>query len=158
MQNHRRVFLSAFLAMLLVTTYARNEVWKAPLVLWEDVTNRQPQKARSYNYLGSAYKSAKLYEKALRQFRRALLYDPELVEAHFNIADIYYQLHWVEQAIEQYKYTINLAPDYEKAHYNIGVIYLERGMKFDAYREFTATLNINPEHEGAKMFLRYLDG
>lgn len=158
MQNPRGTVLSAILLFLLAAASARNHVWNDPLALWENVVSRQPHKARSYNYLGSAYKGARQFEKALEQFQRALLYDPELVEAHFNIADIYYQLRLVDRAIERYRYTIDLAPDFEKAHYNLGVIYLERGMKLEAYREFTATLYINPGHGEARMFLRYLDG
>ncbi len=53
----------------------------------EKATESSPD-SRSYNNLGNAYFRSKQFDSALSAYRKALSFDPELPEAHFNIAAI----------------------------------------------------------------------
>ena len=69
-------------------TYQRNLVWKTPVTLWEDNAKKSPNKARVHGNLGKAYLDAKEYEKARREFEKAIALNPRLLGAYDNLAVI----------------------------------------------------------------------
>ncbi len=60
--------LALIVFLLAGTTYARNNVWKDEISLWQDVVQKSPQKERAHRNLGLAYRSKGLTDKAIDQY------------------------------------------------------------------------------------------
>src|SRR5260221_13826619 len=58
--------------------------------------------ARLHNFLGICYNRTNRTLKAVREFQRALELDPQLAEAHLNLAYAHQLLHHAKAAHEEY--------------------------------------------------------
>ena len=65
------------------------------------------------NYLGVCYDQTKRTAGAVQEYQRAIALDPNLGEAHLNLADAYRRLRR-PQALEEYKTACELEPDFCK--------------------------------------------
>src|SRR4051812_14279244 len=72
-------------------------------------------------------------EQAAAMYRKALDYDPELVAALINLANIHYTHHEVVEAQALYERAIALEADFFEAHFNLGNIHHDHG-EYDAAR------------------------
>jgi len=59
--------------------------------------------AKLFNFLGIAYSRTNRQRKAVETYQRALQIDPQMAEAHLNLAYAYEQLHKSTQAGVQYQ-------------------------------------------------------
>jgi len=81
-------------------------------ICWEAL-RRNPHDARAHFELGEAFNEN--YDKnqkseALSSYREAIIFDPNMVEAHFKIASIYRILNQFDEAISSYSRVIALDP------------------------------------------------
>ena len=82
--------LAMSVLMLTGATYARNNVWKDELTLWEDTKSKSPMKARPHNNLGYAYGKQKRIPEAIAEFETAVQLAPEYLDALYNLAQLYF--------------------------------------------------------------------
>jgi hypothetical protein len=68
------VVLICFLA---ATSMQRASLWRDPVLLWQDATNKAPNKSRCWNNLGMAYLNAKRDRGAVAAFENAIRLDPQ---------------------------------------------------------------------------------
>lgn len=127
------------------STYARNNVWRSEVSLWEDAVRKSPSKARVHNNLGSVYQHEKFTEKAIEHYRTAIRLDPGFEMAYVNLGTVYSEKGLNEQAIEQYRTAISLNPDYANAHYNLGMAYGSQGMTDKAIEQYRTAIGLDPE-------------
>ncbi len=98
---------------------------------------------------GKLEESAAAHEKALE-------IDPQLVQAHINLIELYGRLSQFEKAEEHYRAAIRLNSSSAESYYNYGVLLLsaeEFQLAEDAFRK---TIEINPYYSGAHNNLGYL--
>jgi len=89
--EQRRLFHACILALLIVMgyfTWARNNIYRSEVALWEDTILRSPNKARCYNNLGFAYALEGRYEKAKEAYMRASDLDPDFRLAKNNLRKV----------------------------------------------------------------------
>jgi tetratricopeptide (TPR) repeat protein len=151
-------FLAFIIVILTGTTYARNMIWKDPVVLWEDVVSKSPEKARPHNNLGEAYWEKGFKDKAFEQYSIALKLDPLFPQALTNIANMYRERGELNRALQHYQMAIMLAPTYTNAYFNLGLFYLQKNDSLNAYNAFKRMLEINPADMRARQFLNYISG
>jgi tetratricopeptide (TPR) repeat protein len=95
-------------------------------------------------------------EEAAAAHERALEIDPNLVQAHINLIELYGELGQFDKAEEHYRAAIRLDPGYAESYYNYGVL-LVRVEKFQlAEGAFRKTIEINPYYAPAYNNLGYL--
>ena len=70
-----------------------------------------------YNELGNAYLKLERYEEAEAAFKDALKIKPNLVNAHYRLADAYLRQNKIDEGLEELKKIIELAPDSQEAKY-----------------------------------------
>ena len=80
--------VGALALALVITTFARNNVYRSEIALWEDTARHSPAKARVFNNLGFAYQSANRREDARKAYVRALELDPDYLKAENNLREL----------------------------------------------------------------------
>jgi tetratricopeptide (TPR) repeat protein len=150
--------LAVIILILTATTYARNMIWKDPVVLWEDIVSKSPEKARPHNNLGQAYWTKGFKDKAFEQYSIAVKLNPMFPQALTNIANMYRERGELNRALQHYQMAIMLAPTYTNAYFNLGLLYLQKSDTVNAYNAFKLMLEINPADMRARKFLNYISG
>jgi tetratricopeptide (TPR) repeat protein len=137
-------FLVAIVIVLSGTTYARNNVWKDEIPLWEDVVSKSPNKLRGHNNLGSAYMSKGLIDKAITHYEAAVTLEPDDLEAHYNLGNAYSARGLFEKAVMHYETAITLRPDSVYAVNNLANVYLHQGLMDKAGELYKRAIRLNP--------------
>jgi len=75
---------AAVTAGLCVLTFNRNELWRSPVLLWQDAVAKSPYKARVYANLGTALHQDGRLVEALEHYCKALALDPTSRQAEAN--------------------------------------------------------------------------
>lgn len=65
------------------------EKYDAAKLLLEDIIAEAPRTMEAYIHLGNACANLGKYDEAIESFKKALLVDPNYVEAYFSIGSIY---------------------------------------------------------------------
>jgi len=128
-----------------VTSFQRNEVWRDPLLLWQDAAAKSPNKARPFNNLGTIYLTEiKDYPAAIENFERALEIQPEMGEALVNLGTAQTKLGKTSEAIANYKRAIELFPNRVAPKANLGKIYFLNNRLEEAKVSFEDAIATDP--------------
>ncbi|MEO7192935.1 MAG: tetratricopeptide repeat protein [Vicinamibacterales bacterium] len=92
-------------------------------------------------------------DAAAAAYRRAALFDPELVPAIVNLANIYYERDELVEAEALYEKAVRLDPDCFEAHFNMGNIHHDLGRFGEAIAAYRAALAISPAYPDAHFYL-----
>jgi tetratricopeptide (TPR) repeat protein len=92
-------------------------------------------------------------DAAASAYRRAVLFDPRLVPALVNLANIYYERDELIEAEALYEKAIRLDPDCFEAHFNIGNIYHDMARFPEAVTAYREALAINVAYPEAHFYL-----
>ncbi len=127
-----------------VLTYARNEVWRDEIRLWNDVVAKSPNKSRGHFKLGLILGKKGRFDEAIREFQTALKLEPNQARVHNNLALIYASQGKLDDAIKEYQIALTINPKDAVVHYNLGILFARMQRLDDAVREFQITLSLNP--------------
>jgi chromosome segregation ATPase len=104
-----------------------NEELEHKIALLKDATRKE--RANLYYYLALAYTQAKVYEEAMKAYKRSLQYEPDNAQAHYNLGLLYQHYKGDSQrAIQHLRQYMKLnpeGPDYKKAEYLIKTLQKE---------------------------------
>ncbi len=92
-------------------------------------------------------------EEAAAAYRKALEYDPYLVAAIINLANIHYSRDELAEAQALYERAIGLESDFFEAHFNLGNIYHDLGRFSEAQACYRESLRLNPFYADAHFYL-----
>ena len=95
-----------------------------------DASNDNRKEANRFFSIGEIYQEQGQYQKAAKQYEKAVNADSEYAEAYSNLGYCYRKQGMFDLAVKTYKRAINLKPDLAEAHEYIGEAYAEMG-KFD---------------------------
>jgi tetratricopeptide (TPR) repeat protein len=101
---------------------------------------------------GNADDEAKLEEAAMA-YRKALEFDPYLVAALINLANIHYSRDELAEAQALYERAIGLESDFFEAHFNLGNIYHDLGRFTEAQACYREALRLNPYYADTHFYL-----
>jgi tetratricopeptide (TPR) repeat protein len=90
---------------------------------------------------------------AAAAYRRAALFDPHLVPAVVNLANIYYERDELVEAEALYEKAIRLDPECFEAYFNLGNIHHDLGRYPEALSAYREALAINPAYPEAHFYL-----
>jgi tetratricopeptide (TPR) repeat protein len=93
------------------------------------------------------------FEAAAASYRRALLFDPALVPALVNLANIHYERDELVEAEALYEKALRLDGDCFEACFNVGNIHHDLARYDDAVRAYRDALAINPAYPEAHFYL-----
>jgi tetratricopeptide (TPR) repeat protein len=92
-------------------------------------------------------------EAAAAGYRRAVLFDPHLVPAIVNLANIHYERDELPEAEALYEKAIRVDTDCFEAYFNLGNIHHDLGRYVDAVSAYRDALAINPHYPEAHFYL-----
>jgi tetratricopeptide (TPR) repeat protein len=143
--------IAAMLAVIIIVltgaTYARNNVWKDDLTLWQDVVNKSPNKANGHYNLGTAFRDKGLNDKAIKLYRHAIKLDPNFLAAHFNLGETYQAKGLLNKAIMSYETAIKVDPVSKIGpYYNLATAYSTKGLHNKAIQQYRLVIGLKPAH------------
>ena len=120
-----------------------------------NVPARDVALAEDYFRIGSAFDDGDeaKREQAAAAYRKALEFDPYLVAALINLANIHYSRDELVEAQALYERAIGLESDFFEAHFNLGNIYHDLGRFTEAQACYTEALRLNPHYADAHFYL-----
>jgi len=112
--------------LLAVLTFQRNNIWRGPILLWQDAIAKAPDKARPHNNLGTLLLEQGKYTEAASHFQQAVEIDPMYAHAHNNLGTAFGMMGRLEEAAAEYQRVLELNPNIMTASINLGIIYLKQ--------------------------------
>jgi tetratricopeptide (TPR) repeat protein len=92
-------------------------------------------------------------DEAAAAYRKALEFDPYLVAALINLANIHYSRDELAEAQALYERAIGLESDFFEAHFNLGNIYHDLARFPEAQACYREALRLNPFYADAHFYL-----
>jgi len=93
---------------------ARLNLEKATKILKE-----KPHLAEMHNNLGNTYRKKGLYNKALREYKKAININPRFAEAYNNLGVTLADMGELRRAVRQFRKALRINPNYEQARLNL---------------------------------------
>lgn len=141
--------LTIFIAVLSITSFKRNQVWKNELTLWQDVTQKSPHKARGFCALGVLHTEQGNFVQAQIDFNKAIEMNPRYATAFCGRAILYAKQDDFERAFADFTKAIKLDPNHAEAYNNRSNIYAQRGDLTSALSDLNKSIAINPGYAEA---------
>jgi Flp pilus assembly protein TadD len=141
----RSVLIVPVLALFVVLTIQRANVWASDVTLWEDTVKKAPGKARAWFNLGGAQMKVNP-EQARLAFNRALSLEPFFPAVYYNLGVIEQEQANFSQAITFYQKAIEQDETYWPAWNNIGNTLVTLGQRERAILSFENVLRLNPDY------------
>ncbi|HXE91231.1 MAG TPA: tetratricopeptide repeat protein [Terriglobales bacterium] len=98
-----------------------------------------------YNKMGLAELAMLRYDRAKKNFEKAVKMNPQYPEALNNLGAVYYIRKSYGRAIKQYKKAIEASPNWASFHSNLGTAYFARKEYDKATVEYLRALELDPE-------------
>ena len=148
----------AVLAVFVVGTRSRNEVWRSEETLWRDVTEKSPRNGRGWMNYGLQFMARGDYAKALALYDRALALTPNYFTLAINLGIAHGALRHDVEAARQFERAIALAPASAEPHFFYGRWLQGIGRTSEAAAQFQAALRVDPRAGEAREALAKLGG
>jgi Flp pilus assembly protein TadD len=129
---------------LSATAYARNNLWKDKVSLWEDVIAKSPNSPRGYNNLGIAYNEKGMNEKAISMYEQCIKLHPSQKDVHINLGNAYALSGRFEKAVEEFTKAIEITPRSSAAYANLALAYAQTGSFDKAVETYTKAVELDP--------------
>jgi hypothetical protein len=146
-----RAIVLAGVALALVlgsVTLQRNAVWVNAVTLWSDVVEKSPGKYRPHLNLGESFDATKVYDKAEREFRRAIEIDPKSISARTSLATVLQKAGRARDAEAEYRVVLRLVPDHVPAIFNLAELLWSGGRRDEAAALYQRYLELAPAASG----------
>jgi tetratricopeptide (TPR) repeat protein len=141
------LFLSAGIALVAGLSFLsirQIRIWENGLSVWSYVIEKEPEKVSiAYTNLGSFYQKAGQYDKAMENYDKAIILDPNDHLAYINRGVIFDAVGQFDKAIESYNKAVIANPDDYRAYYNRGLSYDKVGRIVEAIEDFQRATKLN---------------
>src|SRR5450830_202115 len=110
------------------------------------ITKRFPQDGFGWKVLGAIYQQQGSIDKAFHALQMAAELLPNDSEAHYNLANCYYDKIQLKEAASSYQKAININPRFAQAYYNLGSVLKDQGLFAEAEVSYKNALKIDPDN------------
>jgi len=100
---------------------------------------------------GVALEAEGRLEESIAEHLRALELNPQYLQVHVNLIQLYGRTRQSDKAEEHYRAAVALNPTLAEAHYNYGVVLIEQNRLADAARLFRLAIDANPQFAEAHL-------
>jgi tetratricopeptide (TPR) repeat protein len=134
----------AVAAAILATLNGKQQLyWKDSVALWEhDIATVGPSHVALFNCGEGLEKRGRLQEAAER-FRQALIWNPQGIEAHFQLGRVLQSMGRPEEAMREFEEVCHLNSNRADAHNRLGDLFRRQNRLDDAARHYEASLVVN---------------
>lgn len=143
--------VAAWVLLLAVATFARNEVWRDPLTLWSDAMAKAPERSRPHLYVAQALVARGEPERAIPLLERATRLRPPTPLARLSLGVAYAKVGRLPEAERALREGIASTPDrVPGAHLELGRVLVQAGRVEEACGEFRAEVAVEPRSREAR--------
>ena len=128
----------------LAHAYSQTGKTKESIAVYEKLAAGKPT-AEALNVLADAYMKEKLYEKAIRTYKRLIELNPKKAANYSSAAYAYGLAGDLERQIEYYRLSLRYDPEDDEVHESLGTAYEKKGLFQEALKEYTAAYELNPD-------------
>lgn len=147
----------SLLGLFGVETIKRNHLFGDEFMLWKDVLEKSPFKARSHYAMGYLYENQKEIDLSILEFRKALELSPGYADAWYGLGLAYFRKGIFEKSRAAYGKAIFLRKDKQAKYYSgYGTALQETGKFEEAEDAYMEAVRIDPDHPQAKFNLANL--
>jgi cytochrome c-type biogenesis protein CcmH/NrfG len=108
-------------------TIARNQLWRDPVAMWQDVKRKSARNPRAWVNLGKEYSVRKMYREAIVEYQGAIEINPRSPYPYNNLGRNYLDLGMVPESIPFFRKANELMPEYPVGRYNLGTALMKLG-------------------------------
>ncbi len=126
---------------------------KEAVECFKKVLEKEPNDANTFFNLGIIYLNGKVYETAIKCFKKAYTLNSFDILALFYQGNAYQKIGNYEKAKEIYNEVLEQAPEYSWTYFNLAQIDWTNGDNIGAINNLQKTLNINPKDIEASKLL-----
>lgn len=109
----------------------------------------EPKWSEAHFLAGAATLKLGMLERATSEYQAALQLNPDHLQAHVSLANIYFEQRQWKEAMHEYQAAIRINPQYFNARFNLGAAYARQGKVQDSIREYQAAARIDPNNAEA---------
>merc|ERR1711988_857579 len=95
---------------------------------------------------GNVLKEARIFDRAVAAYLRALNQSPNHAIVHGNLACVYYEQGLIDLAIDTYRRAIELQPNFPDAYCNLANALKEKGLVHESEECYNTALRLSPNH------------
>ncbi len=129
---------------LAIRTIIRNADWASEDSLWVATARTSPSSPTNHNNLGDMYYRHGENEKAIREFKTAILLKPGYADAYHNIGNVYYKMGRLQDALNSYYKALELNPNLWQSYQNIAIISFEQKKYAEAEKNMLKATQLSP--------------
>lgn len=149
MSFYNRLGILCVLGVFFGMTFKYSDNFKNKLVFWENAVKTSPHSPLAHRNLGAMCYLEGQWEKAEREFKKALEINPLEFMAHNNLGLIYMNKKQFADAEEEYKKEILINPAYDNVYFNYGLLCYQLDRFKEMENLWKKTLALNPKYLAA---------
>jgi len=114
--------------------------------------------ANAHSGIGQLYHALRLYDHAVAEFDKALIWAPRFADLHLRRAQSLAEKGALDEADRGLVQALEINPKYTKAYLELGLICLRRGQRQRALKAWRQALALDPGNQLATIYLRQAEG
>ncbi len=113
--------------------------------------------ANAHANLGRLYHELRLYDHAVAEFDKALMWAPRFADLHWRRAQSFAENGALEEAARGLQRALEINPRYTQAYLDLGLVFMRRGDQDQAVQLWQKALSLDPENRLASIYLRQVE-
>ena len=127
--------------------------WDGAIRCWSQVIDlpeiSEEDRAKAFNSRGLAFAKKGELNAAIRDFDKALEFNPDYADALLNRGAVFTKKGELDAAIREFDHILKIKPDNAEALYNRGLAFAKKGELDAAIRDFDQALKFKPDYAKA---------
>ena len=117
---------------------------KESIAMYEKLASTNPT-PDVLNILVDAYMRDKLYDNAIRIYRKLIELNPKKATYYSSLAHVYGLKGDLDRQIEYYRMSLKFDPEDDEVYANLGAAYEKKGLFAEALKAYTSAYELNPD-------------
>lgn len=140
------VSFSVIVLSLSIRTIIRNMDWSTADNLWLSAAKTSPTSPTNHNNLGDLYGRRKDYQRAIEEFKTAILLKPNYGDAYHNLGNTYAEIGDIQNALDNYQKAVQYNPNLWQSYQNIASIYFAQKKYPESLLAIQEAIKLNPSN------------
>ncbi len=150
--RYKRLLPVVSILMLLlfsIITFARTQVWKDSISLWDDVLEQYPYASAALINRGNAWQEKEKFIQAIGDYNLAIKYEPGAADAYMNRGLANYKMANTAEALSDFDMAISLGIEDAETYNNRGLLRASTNKISEAASDFEKAVSLNPGYTDA---------
>jgi len=147
---------AGFIGSCSYLSWERNQKFRNPIELWQEVITQYPYHYRAYSQLGLHYRQLGNLDRAIESYLKAIEMNPNTMESYYNLGNAHLEKKEYSLAAHYYLKSLELDPKFLRAYYNLGIAYFNLKEYKKSLESFDQVQKLDPLFPGIKEMITYV--